>query len=374
MMPLSDNSAPPVPGPAAHGGAELAEKVRFLSTPDAYSPKPAVVTAKETHMSWVFLAGERVFKLKKPVRYPYLDFSTLAAREFFCREELRLNRRLAPGIYKDVVSIRRTSSGTLSLAEDGEIVDWLVEMRRLPANRMLDNLLKEGTVTEAEIERLAVTLARFYQAADHPRLDPATPFRRFTAEMADNRRVLTRRDLVPETATVDSVLEKVDHALADAYDALVERARSGRLVDGHGDLRPEHICLSDRIAIFDCLEFSEALRVIDPFDELATLGMECAACLDAPWLGPHLARRVAFLMGEETPERLMALYGALHAVLRARLSLAHLLDPLPREPAKWAPLARRYLAFADEALPPHPLRPAMNPAPAPRPTTQRTRS
>ena len=123
-------------------GAELAlaAKVDFLSRPDAYDPRPAGVVRRETHMSWVFLAGNEVYKLKKPVRFPYLDFSTLARREAACRAELRLNRRLAPDVYLGVLPLVERA-GKLSIDGEGAPVDWLVKMKRLDERFMLDGIL-----------------------------------------------------------------------------------------------------------------------------------------------------------------------------------------------------------------------------------------
>ncbi len=338
-----------MPGLHAEGVPSLEDKVRFLSRASSYPHGPDRVDAKETHMSWVFLAGDRVFKLKKPVRYPYLDFSSLQARERYCGEENRLNHRLAPGIYRGVVPLMRSSSGALSLGGEGEVVDWLVEMRRLPAGCMLDTRLKEGAVSERDIERLAAVLADFYRGAEHPPVDPDWIYRHYEAEMADNRAVLMRQDLLPEQASVVTVLDRAAAVLLKSRKRLRERVQGGHIVDGHGDLRPEHICLVDPLVIFDCLEFSRDLRLVDPFDEMAFLGLECAR-LGASSLGSSLIGRVAQLMGEDVPTDLIGVYTVLHALLRARLSLAHLMDPVPREPRKWAPLTRQYLGLAEEAL------------------------
>jgi aminoglycoside phosphotransferase family enzyme len=127
------------------------------------------------------------------------------------------------------------------------------------------------------------------------------------------------------------------------------RVRLGHIVDGHGDLRPEHICFADPIAIFDCLEFNSELRQVDPFDELAYLGLESAQ-LQAPPLGPKIIAKVADRLDESPPHRLLSLYTAWRAVLRARLAVAHLLDPAPRRPERWEPLASRYLHLAEQAL------------------------
>lgn len=327
----------------------LEEKVRFLSQPSAYPGVTSSVVSQETHMSWVFLTQDRAFKLKKPVRYPYLDFRSLDARERYCREEIRLNSRLARGIYLGVRPLKVTQSDVLTLEEDGRVVDWLVEMRRLPADRMLDVLLTTGRLKEQDVERLANVLATFYRNADHPSVEPEKPFLHFVDELAEDRAVLLRSGLPSDSSGVSRLLDRIERALLEVREPLRSRARTGHIVEGHGDLRPEHVCLTDPVVIFDCLEFNRDLRLLDPFDELAFLGMECAR-LGAPWFGPALLSRVENRLGDCVPDRLIAVYTALHAALRARLSLAHLLDPSPREPWKWAPLAQHYLALADEAL------------------------
>lgn len=330
-------------------GVTLDEKVRFLSQPSSYSHAPRSVTSKETHMSWIFLAGDRVFKLKKAVRYPYLDFSTLAAREFYCREEIRLNCRLAKGVYLGVVALTRSEGGDLLLGGAGEVVDWLVVMRRLPSECMLDELLRGAGVNDVTISDLARVLADFYKDAERPVLPRDATFLRFSGEMVDNRAVLTRPPLTFDRPRIDEILARVDEALRLSRSRLEERVETGHVVDGHGDLRPEHICLTAPIAIFDCLEFNRDLRLVDPFEEMALLDVECTR-LGAPRLGVLLVDQVARLLGETVPRDLVALYTVLLAILRARLSLAHLLDPVPREQGKWLPLAKEYLGIAEEAL------------------------
>jgi aminoglycoside phosphotransferase family enzyme len=132
---------------SAHPEVPVEEKVALLRDPAAYPEAPCEVVVKETHMSWVFLTPERVFKLKKPVRYTFLDFSTVGAREADCREELRLNRRLADDTYLGVSPLTRSRDGRLAIAGQCEIVDWLVIMRRLPDARMLETMLAKRPST-----------------------------------------------------------------------------------------------------------------------------------------------------------------------------------------------------------------------------------
>jgi uncharacterized protein len=325
----------------------LADKLRFLSVSEAYAFHPGSVEIIETHMSYVFLAGVRAYKLKKPVRYPFLDFSTLAARERDCREELRLNRRLAPDVYLGVLPLT-AEDARLSLGGKGEVVDWIVEMRRLPRERMLDQLIAGDGVKDASIDSLCDTLARFYRGAERSTITPDDYLSRFFDEMRLNRDVLTSDDF-PHRNEATQFLDRLDSRLASSRMMLEARVREGHVVDGHGDLRPEHVCLNRPIEIFDCLEFNAALRQVDPFDEIALLGVECAQ-LGAPHLLARFVEGLAARLDTPAPEALVALYGAWRAALRARLSFAHLLEPSARTPEKWAPLAKRYLSIGARLL------------------------
>ncbi len=326
----------------------IADKVRFLGSPAAYG-EGGEVEIVETHMSFVFLTRERAYKIKKPVRHPFLDHSTLRAREADCRAELTLNRRLAANVYLGLAPLRLAPSGKLALDGEGETVEWVIAMRRLPAARMLDRLLTTGALGARDVERLALALAGFYQRADRPPIAPAAYVDRLVAEQAFNRRVLTARRFAIDHGRAPAILDRMDGALRRHGDWLGARAAEGQLVDGHGDLRPEHVCLADEVAIFDCLEFSAELRRVDPVDELAYLGVE-SALIGADWFGPALFERVMKTLGAEPPYPLFHLHASRRAVLRARLALAHLLDPAPRQPARWEPLAARYLDLAEQAL------------------------
>ena len=298
-------------------------------------------------MSWVFLAGDEVYKLKKPVKYPFLDFSTLEGREADCRLELDLNRRLAPEIYLGVVPLALTDVGELALDGGGEPVDWLVKMRRLPADKMLDKAILSGSVTEQALRSLATVLSDFYRNAEVAAISPLDYVAHFAREHAENRKFLIGEFDLPQQQA-NAVCERMELFLNDEPQLLMTRAQNGRIVDGHGDLRPEHVCLTDPPVIIDCLEFNKGLRLVDPFDELCFLGMECER-LGSPEIGPTLIELCGEQLGNEPSDRLLAFYTTYRACLRARLSLAHLLEPDGREPAKWLPLARAYLELAERA-------------------------
>ena len=324
-------------------------KVEFLARPGAYRERPQSVEIKETHMSWVFLTDGRVYKLKKPVKYPTLDFATLKAREFNCREEIRLNRRLAPEDYLGIVRLTCKRDGSLALEGPGRTADWLVEMRRLPDDKMLDRAITAGTATAGKIDAVADLLTGFYRSVDRSDLSAEAYCSRFIAEHEETRRILAMPALGYLNGERGGILDAMETALKSHRNLLAERARSGRIVEGHGDLKPEHVCLTDPPVIIDCLEFNRGLRLIDPLDELAFFAMECRR-LGAAWIGRQVFERCTRSLGEVPDERLVALYTAFRACIRARLSLAHLLDPAPRQPQKWAPLASDYLQIAGREI------------------------
>lgn len=322
----------------------LDQKVEFLSQPSAYPHAPAVVNRRETHMSWVFLAGDRVYKIKKPVCFPYLDFSTLQRREAACRAELQLNRRLAPDVYLDVTSLVATPRG-LSIGGHGTVVDWLVVMRRLDEDQTLEHSIQEHRVAKWQLDRLATTLVQFYRRAARILLSPPTHLRDWHQSLLYNRRIL----LDPRLGLSAGLVRRIDSVqrrfLSSRSKVLATRVRGRNIVDGHGDLRPEHIWLSDPIKIIDCLEFNPRLRAVDPFDELAFLSLECER-LGAPWAGDYLRRRVTRGLRDGLSEELFRFYRCHRATLRARLAIAHMLEPNPRTPEKWPRMARAYLRIA----------------------------
>ncbi len=320
----------------------LAEKVAYLSDPKAFGA--ASVERRETHMSWVFMAGDRVYKLKKPVRFPYLDFSTLERREAACRAELRLNARLAPDIYLGVAPLTRAAQG-LAIAGDGPIVDWLVVMRRLDENDTLEQAIAARKLGERSLSLLAGVLIDFYRHASPVFISAETHLADWRESIDYNRRIL----LDARSGMPSGLVSRIDRAqrrfLAEHPNLLRRRVRERRIVDGHGDLRPEHIFIDDKIRIIDSLEFSARLRANDPFDEIAFLGVECER-LGMRWAGDYLKNRLLRAFGDGIPDALFRFYRCHRATLRARLSIAHLLEPNPRAPEKWPRQCRSYLSIA----------------------------
>jgi aminoglycoside phosphotransferase family enzyme len=329
---------------AGHHATTLDDKVRFLSQPESYPGQVSKVVGRETHMSWVFMAGERVYKLKKPVRFAYLDFSTLDRREAACRAEYLLNRRLAPDVYLDVVPLTFSTSG-LAISGDGPVVDWLVVMRRLNENETLEAALHDGSLTPTQVDRVATALRAFYAHAPRVTLDPAYYLTTWHDALIANCRVLFNARLGLPQVRVERIAQVQRRFVARCPDLLLNRVRTRRYVDSHGDLRPEHIWLREPVTIIDCLEFAPKLRANDPLDEVAFLHLECER-LGGLWAGERIRWHLSRALDDDPASGLFLFYRSHRAMLRARLSIAHLLDANPRTPEKWPRLARLYLDLA----------------------------
>ncbi len=331
--------------PALKSGAvSLDAKVAFLSSADAYPYPVRAVARRETNMSWVFLAGDKVFKLKKPVWFPYLDFSTLARREAACRAELTLNRRLAQDVYQDVVALVWTAQG-LSIGGPGEVVDWLIVMRRLDENETLEHALATHQLSTSKIDRLVERLVAFYRRASPVFVSWECHLAGWHRSLNYNKRVLLEPRLGLPAGRVRRVDQAQHRFLAEKSELIADRLRDRHIVDGHGDLRPEHIWLTDPVRIIDCLEFNPGLRAVDPFDEIAFLCVECELLGDAG-VGDYIKHRIIHALRDGLSEDLFCFYRCHRATLRARLAIAHLLEPKPRTPEKWPRLARIYLGLA----------------------------
>ena len=287
------------------GCVTLAAKVAFLKSRAAYGREQDAVGFRETHMSWVFSTGDEVYKLKKPVRFAYLDFSSLAQRHAACTAELALNRRLAPDVYKRITPLTRRN-GALAIDGPGEVIDWLVVMRRLDEDHTLESLLLAHRLTPRQLDPLIAVLARFYRRAPRIAIAPGAYVARWRQSLGVNRRIL----LDPRLGLPAPLVRRVDRWQADFLrrraDLVGERARRRLIVDGHGDLRPERIWPEPPVRIIDCLEFNADLRAVDPLDELAFLYVECGR-LGGGEHGAYIVRRLADALPGGSPRALRLL-------------------------------------------------------------------
>jgi aminoglycoside phosphotransferase family enzyme len=297
----------------------------------------------------VFLTDDRAYKLKKPYRWPFVDLGTPRRRGRHCREAVRLNRRLAPTVYRGAVPLVVDRCGQLVLGGRGRIVDWLVEMERLPAGPMLDRRIAAGGVERADLVRLGTALGSFYAAQRTEEVPPQAYVRRIRDELVAGARDLEERPGLLPHALVLALACELERFCQGEAELLAARAGAGRLVEGHGDLRPEHVCLLPVPVVIDCLEFDRDLRVLDPVDELSFLAMECAR-LGAPEVGPEVLAVYERVTGDEPPPALARFYRAYRAFARARVTLWHLRDAHVEHPRRWVLRATDYLRLAATEL------------------------
>ena len=329
-------------------GAEVAlsAKVAYLKQPHSYPHPVTEVTAVETHRSWVFLTDQHAYKLKKPGRYAFLDVSTVSARKYYCEEELRLNRRLAGEVYLATVPLAVDRTGKLQLGGTGSPVDWLVKMRRLPAQRMLDVAIEHKQIPDEQIRAVAQKLAKFYRASAPVEITPIDYRCGFERDIRASLGELSRpvfglrRDLVEAPCAAQLKLLSQAPALFD------HRVQEGRIIEAHGDLRPEHVCLLEpEPVVIDCLEFSRELRTLDAAADLAFLVQECER-LGALRVGQIVFEIYSEVTDDRPPATLISFYKSRWACLRAKLCVWHLTDPTCSDPAKWSGLAMEYLIRA----------------------------
>ena len=321
----------------------LPEKVAFLSDPRNYADCPGKVETIETHFAWVFLTAAHAYKLKKPVRQDDMDYRTLAAREHGCREELRLNRRLARTVYQSVVPLTTTQGGGLALGKRGQVVDWVIKMRRLPSIRMLDRALAQGTASEADIDRLVATLARFFKRSERNPISSVAYIARLLREVTANRHAFGKYGTrLPQRLAAE---------LANAQLEIIERARTEcggrgkRVVEGHGDLRAEHVHLGPPVSVIDCLEFDRELRLLDPAEEVALLALEVER-LGHTAVARELMRRFRMASNDPVPPVVLEFYQSHRAATRAKVAAWHLDDPQFTDLKPWIARTRSLLTSA----------------------------
>ena len=257
--------------------------VEALLDPDLYPQSDSQVELLETHVSYVFLVGDYVYKVKKPVDYGFLDFTTLARRRHFCEQEVELNRRMSPEVYLGVEEIRQ-EGGRYALTGPGQTVEYAVKMRRLPQKRSLDNLLRRNRVSSDDIERIAARIARFHQSAERgPEITAYGDLDAVRRNVEEN--FAQTRKFVGSVLSMDDYDELVAYSRAfmESRRAIFRRrAEEGRIRDCHGDLHTAHVFLlspsadgdSDGISIIDCIEFNERFRCSDVAEDVAFMAMD----------------------------------------------------------------------------------------------------
>lgn len=293
----------------------------------------------ETHISRIYLTADRAFKLKKAVRLPYVDFSTLESRRIACEREVVLNRRTAPQLYLGCRAVYRGRTGALSFEGEGAPVEWLVEMRRFDPEQTLDRLLARDALTPALVEAAAAEIAKFHDAAVTVEAEADDALSRV---LNLNEESFARRvpGILPETDLAD-LLAQQRKACAELGPRLIRRRSAGRMRHCHGDLHLRNIVpLDDTPVLFDCLEFDEDMAAIDTLYDMAFLLMDLAAAGRQDLANAALNRYLE-ISGDDDGMALLPLYVSVRAAIRC-----HIAAMRPED----AEAAKRYLALSRAAL------------------------
>jgi aminoglycoside phosphotransferase family enzyme len=248
--------------------------VEALMKPEAYDEQVGRIELTQTHISFVFLTRNFVYKVKKAVNLGFLDFTTLEKRRFFCEKELELNKRLCGGMYLEVVPINR--SKVIKIKGKGETVEYAVKMKRIPQERMMSRLLEKNKVDNELIDRIAKILAEFHSKAEtNEKISEFGSVTIIETNWKENFEQ-TSRFIGKTISTKDFSLirEKVSNFMKNTASFFQSRANKGRVKDCHGDIHSDNIFIADRIYIFDAIEFNERFRYSDVASDVAFLAMD----------------------------------------------------------------------------------------------------
>ena len=320
--------------------------VKALLKPEVYPHNPQKVELVQTQMSFVFLTGDYVYKVKKPVDLGYLDYTTLEKRRFFCHQELELNRRLCPEIYLEVVPIVR-SKGQIRIGGEGETIEYAVKMRQLPREQMMDSLLPLNRVTEEMVVNVAEKLAAFHdKARTSPEISAFGELDAITTNTEENF-IQTERyiDISIPSQKYHHIKAYTDNFVESNKSLFHRRVKNGRIKDCHGDLHAAHICFSDGIHIYDCIEFNDRFRYGDVASEVAFLAMDLDRYQRADLSQAFVNAYVRLSQDKELPQ-LLNFYKCYRAYVRGKVESFKLDDPYISEKEASLTAAQGYFNLA----------------------------
>ncbi len=279
---------------------------------------------KETHISWLILSSDYVFKIKRPVKFSFLDFSTLEKRKFYCHQELRLNRRLAPEMYLNVLPLYSGMLQDTTNGKKNEIIDYAVQMKRMNNEKEMDNMLESDKVTPGHINKLAGTIASFHKQVDTIKKTFDTEnLQELYADINSVISYITEKEGSKWADKINDCIEKSNNFLQHNKEFLISRNLNGYRKDCHGDLNSHNIFLYDDPVIFDCIEFNEEFRQIDILNDIAFL------CVDLDFFNKKDLRKQFYQKYfrysgiDDMPDsrRLFMYYMSYRANIRAKVTL-----------------------------------------------------
>jgi hypothetical protein len=292
--------------------------VEALMKPEAYDEEPGQIELIQTHISFVFLTRNFVYKVKKAVNLGFLDFTTLEKRRFFCKKELELNRRLCGDMYLEVVSINK--SNIIKIKGEGETVEYAVKMKRIPQEKMMNQLLEESKVDSKLIDRIAKLIVEFHSKAETNRM--ISEFGSLAIiETNWKENFEQTRDFVGKTISMKNfklINERIDDFMKRNASFFGKRVAEGRVRDCHGDIHSGNIFVTNRIYIFDAIEFNERFRYSDVASDVAFLAMDLDF-KERTDLSNLLIKKYVEYSGDQELMRLLPFYKCYRAYVRGKV-------------------------------------------------------
>jgi uncharacterized protein len=309
-------------------GSIFSETIQAMLNPEFYFEKPEKIELIQTQMSFIFIAGDFAYKLKKPVNLGYLDYTTLEKRRFYCERELELNQRLCPETYISVLAITQKNN-TISFEKDGNIIDYVLKMRVLPRNQMLNVLLEKDLVSSEMMSRLAHKLSSFHQRAETGEVistfGDITSITYNTEENFNQTEKSIGRTI--SERKYQRIREYTRRFLSENSPLFTSRVQAGKIRDCHGDLHAAHICFVNDICIYDCIEFNDRFRYGDIASEISFLAMDIDHYGRADISSDFVNYYVNY-SGDTDLNRLLSFYKCYRAYVRGKVESFKLDDPV----------------------------------------------
>ncbi len=300
--------------------------VEALMKPEAYEEEAGQIELKQTHISWVFLTENFVYKVKKAVDFGFLDFSTLEKRRIFCEKELELNTRLCGDMYLEVVPINK--SDCIKINGEGETVEYAVKMKRIPEEKIMTRLLEEGKVDRKLVDRMAKIIAEFHSKAETgERIGEFGSLPMIEKNWRENFE--QSEEFIGETIPMESyrvIRERTEDFMKGNAAFFAKRASENRIRECHGDIHSGNIFVADRIYIFDAIEFNERFRFCDVASDIAFLAMDLDF-KDRRDLSKFFVERYVKYSGDRELEKLLDFYKCYRAYVRGKVVSFRLKDP-----------------------------------------------
>jgi aminoglycoside phosphotransferase family enzyme len=301
--------------------------------PEAYEEDPGHIELVQTHISFVFLTKNFVYKVKKAVNLGFLDFTTLEKRHFFCEKELELNRRLCGGMYLEVVPINKADA--IKIKGAGETVEYAVKMKRMPQEKMMTNLLEKNKVDVGLVDRIARVIADFHSKAEtNSRISEFGSLAIIETNWKEN--FDQTEEYVGKTISTENfelIRKKIEDFMKNNNPLFEKRIAEGRVRDCHGDIHSGNIFVADKIYIFDAIEFNERFRYSDVAADVAFLAMDLDS-RDKRKLSDSFVKRYVEYSGDHELAKLLPFYKCYRAYVRGKVANFKLKDPNVRSKEK----------------------------------------